>query len=285
MVSSNSHAGVVHRIEASLIGFPNPKPKLHAILAQNLTPEILSASPCLMVAVGAQALEAVLKINTPIPTLSVLCHKNTYHTLLNAHHSPHSRARITAIYLDQPLKRQLDLIQALFGPHKKHIGVLFGPHSFDEQENLEMLTKEAQLSLTSIYVNKFENPVAVLDALNDATVLLALPDSRIYNPTTARGILLTTFHKRVPLIGYSNTFVNNGALAAVYTPSKQLADQTAAKIFQLLHCDPKKPFPAPDYPSEFAVAVNYHVARSLGIKIESETALKQAIIQREYKRD
>jgi len=283
LVSSNSHFGMVHRIEASLYSQPERQPKLVHIIAENIqNPQIFGQSKdsCLIVTIGSEALNKVLKSQTKAPILSVLTRKNTFHYLLKEHHRhlDDPQAPISVIYLDQPLERQLNLLQSLLPKEgKQNIGILLGPSSLAERSILQKLSSQKNLILTTVYVNKFENPVGVLDALlNDAEIVLAIPDNRIYNPKTTRGMLLTAFHKRVPLVGYSRTYVNNGALAAIYSTTKQLADQTAKQILAIIQNPNKKPSFA-HYPEEFSVAVNYQVARSLGLTIESESQLKSTI--------
>lgn len=282
LISSNSHFGMVHRIEAALFGEPHSKLKIVHLIAekvQGLAFFDQYADSCLIVTIGSESLAAVLKTQTKKPILSVLCRKNIFHSILKEHHRRlhDPKYPITSIYLDQPLKRQLNLLQCLLPKQDWHIGILLGPNSSEEQEVLQKLANERKLTLTSVYVNNTENPVAVLDALiNDAKVVLALPDNKIYNPKTARGMLLTAFHKRIPIVGYSRTYVNNGALAAVYSTTKQLADQTAHQILHIIK-NKDNALSAPMYPEEFAIAVNYQVARSLARAIESEASLKNAM--------
>lgn len=283
LVSSNSHFGMVHRIEATLYAQPHPGPKITHIVAENIKDGQFPKSvqqACLIVSIGSEALEAILKTKTKKPVLSVLARKSAFNTLLREYDKKigMNDSPISVIYLDQPLERQLFLMQCLLPKQADDsIGVLLGPNSLSEQEHLQKLANKHQLKLNTIYVNKFENPVAVLDGLLDETnMVLAIPDHRVYNAKTTRGMLLTAFHKRVPLIGYSRTYVNNGALAGVYSTTKQLADQTAKQVIQIL-ASPQIKLPAPQYPKEFAVAVNYQVARSLGLSIDSEIALKQTI--------
>jgi ABC-type uncharacterized transport system substrate-binding protein len=283
LVSSNSHFAMVHRIEASLYAQPNPKPKLKHVIAENIEGENYFEKrndSCLIVTIGSEALTNVLKTQTKLPILSVLVRKGVFHYLLTKHDRKLGDPQypISVIYLDQPLERQLLLLQSLSPKQDKNqIGILLGPNSLQEQEYLQHLAQKNKFLLNTVYVNKFENPVAVLDALLDEVkIVLAIPDSRIYNSKTTRGMLLTAFHKRVPLIGYSKTYVNNGALASVYSTTKQLADQTAEQILQFSRSKDQK-LPSAQYPREFAVAVNYQVARSLGLAVDSETALKYSI--------
>lgn len=283
LVTSNSHLGMVHRIEANLFSQPNLHSKLVHILAENIQQIPLNnTETCLIVTIGAQALDKVLKTKTSLPILSVLCRKNIFHQILEneGYRLNDPNRPISAIYLDQPLERQLDLIACL-NTDKTPVGILLGAQSLSEQDTLQKIARKKNLELTIVYVDRFENPAEVLDGLlDDTSMVLAIPDNWIYNAKTARGILLSAFHKRIPLIGYSRTFANNGALAAVYATTKQLAEQTAQAILNFLQ-HPDKMLPPPQYPKDFAIAVNHQVAHSLGLKIESEASLKQMINQTE----
>lgn len=234
---------------------------------------------CVVVAIGSESLRLVMDSHTTQPVLSILTRRAIFENVLQSHHlqANDSKHPVSAIYLDQPLSRQLNLIACLFNHYSpKLVGVILGNESLYHQETLQSLAKDFPFGLQTIVVDKFENPATVLDTLlNDAKVILAIPDSRIYNPKTARGMLLTAFHKRVPLVGYSRTFVNNGAFAAVYSNTKQLADQTADEIIKIVQSKGK--LSAPQYPRDFTVSVNTQVARSLGINVDSETQIKQAM--------
>jgi ABC-type uncharacterized transport system substrate-binding protein len=275
LVSSTSHFSFVHRMEAALFSRLKPGQKLVNINSNTIKrPDFFDqiADPCLIVTVGSEALSTVLVTKTQIPILSTLTRKNIFHQLLaqfnrGLHDNEYP---ISAIYLDQPLARQFDLIKQIF-PHKKDrepIGVILGSQSMTEQTALQTLSKEKKMTLTLQYVNKAENPVAVLDAMaNEVKCVLAIPDNTIYNPKTSHGILLTSFNKRVPLIGYSRAYVNNGALAALYSTTKQLAQQTADVILTFI--DSGK-LPSPQYPKEYTLALNHQLIRSLGIKVDKE---------------
>lgn len=283
LVSNNSHFAMVHRIEASLFSQPSPRPKIsHVLVDQIKEPEqyIPPSDVELIVTFGAESLETILKSNPQKPVLSILIRKNTYLSLL-AQYQKESNTKehaFSAIYLDHPIERQLNLIQLIFNDldQKGAIGVLFGPGSIHQQEELLSIAEKQKLKLNTIYVNNFENPVAVMDAfLDEVKVLLAIPDNRIFNPHTARGILLAAFHKHVPLIGYSQTYVKNGALISLYSTTKQIAQQTAQAILTTLD---QKILPAPQSPTDFSIEVNYQVARSLHINMESEASLYNKLL-------
>lgn len=258
---------------------PNQPVKLVDLLAQNLTQDSISyyqaPEPSLIVTVGSEALARVLKTHPKTPVLSILLRKNLYYQLIQEQGGD---IQSTAIFLDQPLERQLNLAHhLLLNTPFSRIAVLFGNQSIREKETLERLAKKQNIALVTMHAQNEENPIAMLDHLLKKTdILLTLPDTEIYNPKTLRGILLTAFHKHVPLIGYSKTYVKNGALASVYSSNKQIVEQTVQVIRQILQ-NPYQPLPEVQYPIAFLIAINRQVAGSLEIKIENEASLKETI--------
>jgi putative ABC transport system substrate-binding protein len=56
---------------------------------------------------------------------------------------------------------------------------------------------------------------AALSKLGDADVLLAIPDTTIYVPQLAKGLLLFTYRTQTPMIAFSDAWVRAGALYAL----------------------------------------------------------------------
>lgn len=289
LVANSSHFSLLHRIETAIYSQPSPRPQLLRLEAEELIErkqfDLSCSQRCkLVVAVGSQATQAVLETKAEYPILSILIRKNTYDELVEQFTQLHGqKPNMTALYLDQPLERQLKLIECMLGPksRKSTLGVLLGPSSSKWQAQLENEMLNSTFKLHAIHVKNQDNAIAALDILlEDVNAIWALPDSAIYNTRTARGLLLSAYRKQVPLIGFSRTYVNNGALAAVYSTPKQIAVQTAEIISNIV-TDPKAQLPAPHYPDTFTVAVNYQVARSLGLEIESETTLHYSVKQQE----
>jgi len=109
---------------------------------------------------------------------------------------------------------------------------------------------------------------------NDA--LLAIPDTAIYKPDTAQPILMTSYQFKKPVLCYSLSYVKAGALAALYSSSRQLAKQAVeiARQSQIAG----NPLPLPQAPKYFSVRVNRQVARLLNIEINSDMAIYQALL-------
>lgn len=289
LVANSSHFSLLHRIETAIYSQPSPRPQLLRLEAEELTGanpvELSCHQRCkLVVAVGSQATQAVLESQADYPILSILIRKHVFDELVDKYEQRHhTKPNITALYLDHPLDRQLRLIEALLGSQsrKETIGVLLGPTSSSNRPQLDYVMQHSSFQMNAINVKNQDNAIAALDILlEDVNVIWALPDAAIYNSRTARGLLLSAYRKQVPLIGFSRTYVNNGALAAVYSSPKQIASQTA-EIISFIVSDSPSQLPEPLYPDTFSIAVNYQVARSLGLTIESESTLHYSVKQQE----
>lgn len=221
----------------------------------------------LTVAVGMRSATSLIAENKPV--LNVFVPKVGYDKLVkqaNAHNS-------TAIYLDQPLERQLGLLVAAL-PRIKHVGVLYTVPP-PVLSNLRLLTAEKRLVLHEKVIGPELDLVDALDGvLEESEALLVLPDTDVYNAGTIRNILLTSYRKQVPLIGISQAYVKAGALCAIYSTPSQIAQQAAEAIRQFAAT---AKLPPVQYPKEYEVSVNMQVARSLDLPIKDAEKLREEI--------
>lgn len=225
-----------------------------------------NAKTDLVVAVGMKAAElATAEFKSPV--LVVMVPRTGYEALLGTHPVHHRSAAVSAIYLDQPWSRQLNFIRAVL-PDSSTVGVLYSP---DAPITLPRLPRGMSLNAQS--VRSSENLFAALEnilAISD--VLLVVPDSQIYSSNNVRNILLTSYRYRVPMIGISHTYVNAGALGAIFSTPGQLAGQTGEVIAAFAE---NRQLPEPQYPASFSFALNWQVARSLGIVLDSPEAIRE----------
>ena len=226
----------------------------------------------LVIAVGVKAATAVAASNAPF-VLNVLIPKTGHEKLLRDFPQRANARAYSAIFLDQPVYRQIHLVAAIL-PNKRNIGLLYSSPP-DEFAQLKREIAEHGLSLRKQVVSpSLPLAEALQNILQDSEVLLALPDAAIYNSSTIRNILLATYRSGVPLIGLSPAYVKAGALCAVYSTPAQLALQAAILIQKYSETGA---LPAAQYPQEFEVMVNEQVARSLGLNIKSEAVLHDEI--------
>ena len=222
--------------------------------------------PAVFVALGSQAGQAVLDGKVQAPILCALLPRAGFERLLQSNGRVMS-ARLSAIYLDQPLARQLRLIRSAL-PQARRLGVVWGPESSASAPSLRMHAAAHGLSLSAAAVSRVEDlSTALPPLLANSDALLALPDPLVFNSRTIQHILLSSFRARVPMVAFSPAYVRAGALLALYTTPEQAGQQAAEQVWQVLQ---GKPLPDhPIEPNDFEVGVNAHVARSLGLALDS----------------
>ena len=228
----------------------------------------------LVIAVGTRAAQHLLRVpELRVPVLCLLVPRSSYETLVSGLRAADAR-RVSAVFLDQPLARQIELIrQAL--PGLNRVGTVTGPDSARELDRLQQAIEARGIKLVSERVARDSELFPALSrVMSDSDVFLALPDSRVINSDTAQNLLLTSYRLRSPVIGYSAAYVRAGAFAAVFSTPQQMGLQ-AGEIARAYLRSPV--LPAPQYPRNFSVAVNRQVSRSLGLEPDEDTVLRDRI--------
>jgi ABC-type uncharacterized transport system substrate-binding protein len=176
------------------------------------------------------------------------------------------------LYLDQPLKHSLLLIRIL-SKRFKQIGALVSNNDIVSVDALNNAAINLDLEL---HIEQIESTDFIGTALNNLLdkidIFLAIPDSNIHNKSTVSNILLSTYRKRIPLIGFTSAYVNAGALAAVYSSPEDIAHQVKDNIIAFF-----AGYPIPreqEMRNYFSILFNTDIARSLGFPIKSESKLK-----------
>ena len=234
-------------------------------------------APLVVVSVGVEAARRVAQSNPSAPILHTLVPRATVAEILQrARNGKPSSPRDSAIYLDQPLGRRLDLIRAALPRHRR-LAVLLGPASQFLASELRAAASERgfKLALASLSTRKELLP-ALEDLLDANDVLLSVADPLVYNSETIHHVLLTTYRYRVPVVGLSRAYVDAGALLAVYSTPEQIGQQVAQVLGALARAG-SDVLPAPAYPRQFVISVNRRVAASLDLTLESEAALHRKL--------
>ncbi|MHC8358066.1 ABC transporter substrate-binding protein [Pseudomonas sp. LB3P81] len=169
-------------------------------------------------------------------------------------------ARLSLLWSDPPPDRQLRLAQILL-PQAKRVGVLYDNHS---EFLLNELRQAAQPLGLEIVTERWDNtndsrPLQTL--LRNSDVLLGLEDPDLYNPKTAKNLLLSSYARQTALIGPNAGFVKAGSLTSTYSDQSDWL----AILGELLD-QPPTTWPRTQYANRFKVLSNPQVARSLGIE-------------------
>ena len=231
----------------------------------------------LIVTLGFEAAQALVSSDVRTPVLSALLPRSSFERVLRASGRKVS-SQLSAIYLDQPLSRQVALIRLAL-PSVRRIGVLWGTESLIHAPSLRLLAPSSGFQFVEANVIASEPLFPGLKrVLDDSEVLLALADPTVYNSNTIQNVLLASFRARVPVLAFSPAYVRAGALLALYVTPTQVGQQVASVVRGVLQ---GKALPSsPAYAQNFSVAVNGHVARSLGLALDAD-GLASQLRQRE----
>ncbi|MCW8830794.1 MAG: hypothetical protein OQK32_04640, partial [Gammaproteobacteria bacterium] len=173
--------------------------------------------------------------------------------------------------MTQPICQQFKLIRLLNSKWKNVSVIMSSPNNLLTKE-MNSCAEKHKLTVKNIKLNDYVN---IIDALNtslpQSDVLLALPDNTVYNAKNIKSILLTTYRHRIPVIGFSESFVRAGALAAIHSTTEQMARQIT-EIIQKFYTDNSIGSDS-QFPVYFDVVTNRSVAKSLGITIPDRESL------------
>ncbi len=225
-----------------------------------------AAAPKLFIVLGMDALRQVLARDPRVPVLAALIPRSGYERVLRELGRKPS-AQVSAVYLDQPFGRRLDLLRLAI-PGAQRVGVLWGPESVLQQPLLASALQARNMQeLSGAIVVGGSLFTGLKEALDGADVVLAVADPQVFNSTTISNILLTTYRARVPVLAFSPAYVKAGALLSVQTSPAQIGTQAGAIARSVLQGGA---LPPAQYPVEFSVSVNDHVARSLGLTLDED---------------
>lgn len=234
------------------------------------TRPVIPADTKLIITLGQRAGEVICDLHTGIPVLHALIPQTTYQKLDKD--SPHS-----AIFLDQPISRLLQLASVIRSD--PHIGLLLSPLTKALRDELFAESEQQRIPVTHRTVGSSAVVGPLLkEVLEESNILLALPDPTIFNSTTIFNILLSSYHKRIPVIGFSSAYVKAGALVAAYSTPEDIARHLAEYTRSYLDSGVET-MPDPTYPKYFSVSVNQSVARSLGISLPDEAAIIERMLE------
>lgn len=227
----------------------------------------------MLVTLGADAFRQVLGHEPRAPVVAALLPRIGFERIVRES-GRRLPANLTAVFLDQPFGRRVDLVRLIL-PDAKRVGVLWGPESVVSQSSLTQSVQSRGLGIESSVVASPAGLFAGLKSvLDESDVLLAVPDPQVYSSTTIANILLATYRARIPVVAFSPAYVKAGALVAIYATPVQIGQQAAGLVRLGLQ---GAALPPPQYPNEFEISVNAHVARSLGLNLDARTLTEKLL--------
>ncbi|OGB38690.1 MAG: hypothetical protein A2461_04035 [Burkholderiales bacterium RIFOXYC2_FULL_59_8] len=232
----------------------------------NVSPVALATGK-VWVALGTQAAAALAKAQLRgASVLSALIPGSGFERVLRQS-GRQASAQFNAIYLDQPLQRQLVLIRLAL-PRAKRVAVLWGPESWNRADTLRTLANTHGLVLRDARLKVESDLFAALQSVLDGSdVLLAQADPLVFNSSSIQNILMTSIRDKVPLVAFSPAYVRAGALLAIYSTPTQVGTQAARWVLDVLA---QRTLPEQAMaPDDFEISVNLEVARVLNLPLDA----------------
>ncbi|WP_151702735.1 ABC transporter substrate-binding protein [Nitrincola alkalilacustris] len=230
-----------------------------------------------IVAVGTRACEFVIR--NAQPSTRVLCTflPSQAFTVLSQNHQASLlfiNRQITALFMDQPFSRQL-ILARIIQPNMTSVGSVFGPSSRVLEADFVRVSTDFGMRPVYTLMNESDNPVRVLTPIiSDSDVFIAIPDSSVFNRTAAKWILYISLRNRIPLIGFSTSYVDAGAVLGIYSTPTQVGRHTADLIKTM---SSSAELPEPQYPQYYTVSVNRTAARTLRLDLPPLELIEEAL--------
>ena len=221
-----------------------------------------------VVAIGSQASKFALSHFPSADTLSLLMPQVAWDELRLRFPGSGRRA---AVVIDQPLERSLALAKLLV-PQAKQVGAVFGPVSVASKPSLLEATQNSGMTLVYEHLDNDDNPIGVLTPLvKKIDVFITIADRGVFNKSVAKWLLYLSFRQKVSVIGFSQSYVKAGALAAVYSSPENIGRHGAELVSSLLASEGKAQVVddrwKTHYPEYYTLEVNREVANALKIAV------------------
>jgi len=272
----------------------SPENELHANIAQNISEDLklrrstitvskvtpdekiktVDSNTDIIIGIGREGMESANAHYPEIKKLFISTDPNKY----KLHKDRNSNDAI--LYMTQSYCRQIRFIRQL-NRQWKIISILNSKEKPIDSAKIQRCANEHDVKIYIVSTTDKDSNITdkIKHALHHSDVLLAIPDSNIYNSKTVKNILLTSYRYRKPVIAFSKNFVNAGALAAIYSDTEMIA-MTASKLIEqyLYSATPIEPI---NYPDAFDISINRQVFRALDIPVPDVATIKITLQKKE----
>lgn len=231
-----------------------------------------------VIALGTLSFARALAMTQGAPIVAGLLPRAAYERALRNANRPLDSRGITAVYLEQPPARQIQLIRAIAPSHAR-VGALVSDESADAVAPLRLAAREQRVNLVvETVAGRGDIYPALKRLVEEVDVMIAIPDAGVYNSGTINNIVASAVRAQIPLFGFSPAYVRAGAIAAVYSTPAQIGRQAGEIASRAMG---GAALPPPQHPRNYTVATNPTVARSLGIPLDDVASIKARLVRAE----
>ena len=265
------HSSIVQKISKDL------KLRRPSIVVSNVAPgkkiKMVDSETDIVIGIGPEGMKSADTHYPEIKKLFISTDPNKYRL-----HKDRNR-NDAILYMTQSYCRQIRFIRQL-NMQWKIISILNSREKPIDSSQIQQCADEHDMKIYIVSTTGKDNITdKIKHALHHSDVLLALPDSNIYNSKSVKNILLTSYRYRKPVIAFSRNFVNAGALAAIYSDTEKIAMSAGKLIEQYLYS--ATPIEPVNYPDAFDISLNRQVFRALDIPLPDIDTIKMTLQQKE----
>jgi putative ABC transport system substrate-binding protein len=232
-----------------------------------LRAQIERFKPDVLVTIGSRVSKLAGYLNTNVPIVFASVLNPVTSGLVQSLHSP--GGLITGASLDIDVKLQLERFKKLV-PSVKRLGVLFTQRTQDQVELARSVAASLSIEVVPYEVTSPKDVPLGLDSIaRSCHGIWAVPDELIYTPQSVKHIILESFRNRIPVMGFSPSFVQSGALFALIVDQKFVGVQAGELAVKILKgASPSGlPVTSPEAPYLY---INRNTAEKLGLSISAD---------------
>lgn len=225
--------------------------------------------PDLILAIGMGALSRVR--NFPdVPVVYVM--------VLDAGIKPSSKNHITGVKMRIAPEHQLSALLDVL-PETKKVGLLYDPRRTETLvSELRTTAKPHKISIEQRWIQSPKNvPDAIMEIGGKIDALWMLPDLTVVTPETIEFFLLFSLENKIPIITFSEKYVELGALMSIGVDPFDLGRQ-AGEIAKKVLSGTDISTIQEAYARKAVITINDKIARKLGIAISEKITIKAKII-------
>lgn len=141
----------------------------------------------------------------------------------------------TGVFLQFPVETELEWLSRLV-PSIRRVGIIY--HSEESKARVleaERLAAGVNLDIQAYQIDRPQELPDALENLADrADALWGVTDPMVFNPETAKSLLVFSFRHQIPLIGHSTPWVRAGALYALDRDYSDIGAQCAEMAEKIL---------------------------------------------------
>lgn len=226
--------------------------------AGRLIASLAQSQPALLITIGLPADRAVQALDFPV--LSTMT--------LEGDAEPRLRRPAGLVTLQLPLAAVLAGARRVW-PRASRAGMIRNPA---RGPAIAELAAEARRRGYTLEVADSSGPERLLEAFlslqGRADFVWCPPDAALFNATTVPPLLLESLRRRLPVVGFSESFLRAGAAAGVFPDYHAAGLQTGQLALRWLRVRPELPFR--ESCRSTRVGVNQRVARLLGLPLPND---------------